>query len=105
MAELNLTKDTFEQEVLKSDKPVLVDFWAPWCNPCRMMGPVIEQFAQEYEGKYKVAKVNVEQEAELAQQYGIMSIPSILVFKNGGISSSTVGYTPKDILIKLVEQN
>lgn len=102
MAEINLTKENFEQEVLKSDKPVLVDFWAPWCGPCKMMGPVIEQFAKDYEGKYVVGKVNVDQQGELAQQYDIMSIPAIMVFKDGKIAASTVGYTPADILEKMI---
>lgn len=105
MAELNLTKENFEQEVLKSDKPVLVDFWAPWCGPCRMMGPVIEKFAEEYEGKCVVGKVNVDQQGELAQQYDIMSIPAIMVFKDGKITTSNVGYTPADILEKMIGEN
>lgn len=105
MKELNLTKENFAQEVLNSDKPVVVDFWAPWCGPCRMMAPVLEEFAQENEGKYKVAKVNVDEQPELASQYEIMSIPSLLVFKNGKVTASNTGFIPKDILLKFVEQN
>lgn len=102
MSEIILTKENFEQEVLKADKPVLVDFWAPWCGPCRMMAPVIEKFAEENNGKYVVGKVNVDQESELAQQYGIMSIPAIMVFKKGNITASNIGYTPADILQNMI---
>lgn len=105
MKELNLTKENFAQEVLNSDKPVLVDFWAPWCAPCRMMAPVLEEFAKEYGEKIKVAKVNVDEEEKLASQYGIMSIPALLVFKNGKVTASSAGFIPKENLLKLVEQN
>ena len=83
MAELKITRENFENEVIKSNIPVLIDFWAPWCGPCRMMGPIIEQLAEEYDGKAKVGKVNVDEEGELSQAFGVMSIPTIVLVKEG----------------------
>ena len=83
--ELTLTNESFENEVLHSDIPVIVDFWASWCGPCRMVAPIIEELAREYSGKAKVGKVNVDEEAELAVKYGIVSIPTVLIFKNGEV--------------------
>ena len=97
------TTENFEKEVLQSDVPVLVDFWATWCMPCKMLAPVIEEIAAEADG-YKVGKVDVEQEPELAQKYRIMSIPSILVFKNGKVAASTVGVQPKAALKELLNK-
>ena len=102
MAELVITNDNFEQEILKADKPAVVDFWAPWCGPCRMMGPVIEKFAEEFDGKYIVGKVNIDEEEELAEKFGVMSIPTIKVFKNGAETGSALGVQPREKLIELV---
>ena len=102
MAEITITKNNFSSEVLNSDKPVLVDFWASWCGPCKMLAPVIEQIAEEYEGKVKVGKVNVDEETELARQFQISSIPSLLVFKNGKVVKSAVGYMPKESVERLI---
>lgn len=95
MAEVVLTKDNFKNEVLESDIPVLVDFWATWCGPCRMLSPIIEEIAEEYEGSVKVGKVNVDEQPELAAQYGIESIPTVMYFKNGEVADTAIGYRPK----------
>lgn len=95
MAELKITRENFENEVMKSDIPVLIDFWAPWCGPCQMMGPIIEQLAEEYEGKAKVGKVNVDEEGELSQAFGVMSIPTIVLVKDGKVVRQAVGARPK----------
>lgn len=95
MAELKITRENFENEVMKSNIPVLIDFWAPWCGPCRMMGPIIEQLAEEYEGKAKVGKVNVDEEGELSQAFGVMSIPTIVLVKDGKVLKQAVGARPK----------
>ena len=95
MAELKITRENFENEVMKSDIPVLIDFWAPWCGPCRMMGPIMEQLAEEYEGKAKVGKVNVDEEGELSQAFGVMSIPTIVLVKDGKVVKQAVGARPK----------
>lgn len=102
MAVIELTKENFEEEVLKSDKPVLVDFWAAWCGPCRMVAPVISQLAEEHP-EYKIAKLDVDSQPELAGQYSIMSIPSIYVFKNGEVYNKTVGVQSKENLLKLFD--
>ena len=104
MKEIILTSDNFETEVLKSDVPVLVDFWAPWCGPCRMMGPVIEELANESDGSYKVGKVNVDDEIELASSYKVMSIPMLAVFKNGDIAEGSVGARPKEEVIEMINR-
>ncbi len=102
MAELVITNDNFEQEILKADKPAVVDFWAPWCGPCRMMGPVIEKFAEEFEGKYVVGKVNVDDEEELAGRFNIMSIPTIKIFKNGAEAATALGVQTREKLLELI---
>ena len=100
MAEIKLTLQNFENEVLKADKPVVVDFWAEWCGPCKMLAPVLSEIAEEYEGKVKVAKCNIDEEMQLAVQYGISSIPTILLFENGDIVKKSVGFAPKESLIE-----
>ena len=95
MAEIIITNKNFEEEVLKSDIPVLVDFWATWCGLCRMLAPIIEEIANEYEGKIKVGKVDVDQQAEIAMKYGIMSIPTLIYFKDGQPVAQSLGYKPK----------
>lgn len=103
MAEITITKDNFEAEVMKSDIPVLVDFWAPWCGPCRMLAPTVAQIAEEYEGKVKVGKVNVDDEGDLAAQFGIASIPTVMVFKNGEVTGTSVGLRPKAQLVAMFQ--
>ncbi len=100
--EVIITKENFENEVLKSDIPVLVDFWATWCGPCMMLSPIIEEIANEYAGKIKVGKINVDEEPELATSFGIMSIPTLMVFKNGEVTASSLGYKPKEDIISLL---
>ena len=101
MAELTITKDNFQAEVLESDIPVLVDFWATWCGPCKMIGPIVSEIAEEYEGKVKVGKVNVDEQPELAMQYKVSAIPTLFVFKGGEVAGQIVGFTGKDEIVKL----
>ncbi len=103
MSEVILTKDNFQAEVLDSSTPVLVDFWATWCGPCQMIGPVISEIAEEYAGKIKVGKVNVDEQMALAMQYQVASIPTLILFKNGEVAKRTMGAQPKENLIKLFE--
>lgn len=103
MAIIHGTKDNFEKEVLKSEVPVLVDFWAAWCGPCKALGPILENVAEEATNG-KVVKVNVDEEPELASQYRIMSIPTVILFKNGEAISKSVGLVGKDELIKLMNK-
>ncbi len=105
MAEVILTKENFETEVLKSDIPVLVDFWATWCGPCMMLSPVIAELAEEFEGKVKVGKVNVDEQNELAMQYRVASIPTLLLFKNGELAKTSVGFMPKNDIIATLGLN
>ncbi|NQV53112.1 MAG: thioredoxin [Flavobacteriales bacterium] len=100
---LELTDSNFEVEALNSDKPVMVDFWAEWCGPCRMVGPIVEEVANEYADKAVVGKLNVDNNPGVAQKYGIRSIPTILFFKNGEIVDRQVGAVPKAALIKKLE--
>ena len=98
-----LTSENFDREVLNSNKPVVVDFWATWCGPCRMLAPVIEEIANEYAGKVKVGKVNVDDERELALEYGVSSIPTVMVFQNGEVKQTSVGYRPKEEIEQLLK--
>ncbi len=98
MSEVKITKDTFEEKVLKSNIPVLVDFWAEWCGPCKVIGPILSELATENDGKITVAKINVDEEPELTQQYGILSIPTMKFFKNGQIVGEIVGAAPKSAI-------
>ncbi len=104
MVELHLTQSNWEDEVLNSDIPVLVDFWAPWCGPCRMVAPVVSEIAEEYQGKLKVGKLNTDEEPEIAVRYGIMSIPTLMIFKNGEVADQIIGAVPKEYLIEKLEQ-
>ena len=104
MKELKLTKENFTKEVLQADKPVLVDFWAPWCGPCRMASPIVEEIAQEYSTQFKVGKVNVDEEPELAAQFQVMSIPAFKVFRNGKLAKEAVGLRPKAQLIDMLRE-
>ena len=103
MSEIILTKANFEEEVLNADGKVLVDFLASWCGPCKMIAPVIEELAEELDGRVKVGKVNVDEEAELSIQYQVMSIPTILIFENGKVVGKSVGYSDKEELLELLE--
>ena len=102
MAVLHLTSNDFETEVLKSEIPVLVDFWAEWCGPCKMIAPTIEEIAQEYSGKVKVCKLNVEEGPQTSSDYGVMNIPTLMIFKGGEVVEKVVGAVPKrDIIAKI----
>jgi len=103
MSTIKITKDNFEQEVLKSDKPVLLDFWAEWCGPCRMVGPVVEEISKEVVGTAIVGKINVDEEMELAQSFNVMSIPTLVVVKDGKVVNTTVGFQSKEALMNLLK--
>ncbi len=104
MSDLVFTDSDFEEQVLKSEMPVVVDFWAPWCAPCRIVTPIIEELATEYEGKIKVGKMNVDDNPNFPSQYGIMSIPSILIFKNGAPVKTMIGAQSKDNYRKGIDE-
>lgn len=97
-----ITKDNFEKEIVKADKPVLVDFGASWCGPCRMLSPTIDEIAEEHP-EIKVCKINIDDEAELAIRHGVMSVPTLMIFKNGEIAQTAVGVRPKDEILDLLK--
>lgn len=100
MSVITLTKDNFQSEAVKSDKPVLIDFWASWCGPCRMVSPVVDEIAEEHP-EYKVCKVNVDEQNELAGSFGVMSIPTLVVMKDGKVVNKAVGARPKKSILEL----
>lgn len=100
--EIKLTKDNFDSEVINSNIPVLVDFWAAWCGPCRMIAPVIERIAEKFDGRIKVGKVNVDEEPEISLEYNIASIPTVMIFKNGEEVSKSIGYSDEAEIEQLI---
>ena len=99
---LTLTESNWNEEVVNSDKPVLVDFWAPWCGPCRIIAPIIEELAEEFEGQIKVGKLNTDENPNIAMQYGIRAIPTVILFKNGEVVDTRIGVQPKEALKQMV---
>lgn len=105
MKPIEVTDSTFQNEVIKSDKPVLVDFWAEWCGPCKMIAPMVEELAKEYDGKLKVGKVDVDSNQQISMQLGIRSIPTLLIFKGGRVVEQVVGAVPKRMLVEKVTKH
>lgn len=101
--EIKITKDNFEEEVIKSELPVVVDFWADWCGPCKMLTPVIEELSKDFEGKIKVGKINVDEEEELAMKFKVASIPTVMKFENGEITKSSIGFRTREQLTEILE--
>lgn len=104
MADVTFTDQNFEQEVIKNNLPVLVDFWAPWCAPCRIVSPIVEELAKEYEGKLKVGKLNVDENPDNASRYGVMSIPSLIIFKNGQPVKTIIGAQGKENFKRAIDE-
>ncbi|MDY7027565.1 MAG: thioredoxin [Spirochaetota bacterium] len=105
MAGITVTAESFEQEVLKADVPVIVDFWAEWCVPCKMIHPILDEIAKDYDGKVKVVKVNVDHQGELASQYNIISIPTLLLFKDGTVVNQQIGAGPRQTIEKFFKDH
>jgi len=103
MKTIAINETTFETEVLQSDKPTLVDLWAPWCGPCRMIAPVVEEIAAENEGRFKITKLNTDEHPQLASRFGVRSIPTLLFFKNGAVADQIVGAVPKKTIVARLE--
>ena len=102
---VNVTDASFEQDVLQSDVPVLVDYWAEWCGPCKMIAPVLEEMAEEYEGKLKVCKLNIDENEQTPPKFNIRGIPTLMLFKNGQVAATKIGAMPKSALFQWVESN
>ena len=103
--EIQVNDDNFKKEVLESEELVLVDFWAPWCMPCRMLAPTIEEIGEEMDGKVKVCKMNVDENVQYPQEYGIMSIPTVMLFKDGQVVETMIGLQPKEEIIKTIQEH
>lgn len=103
MSTIQITKNNFAKEVLNSKEPVLLDFWASWCGPCRMVAPAVDEIAEEMKGSAKVGKINIDEESELASQFRVMSIPTLMVVKDGKVSASSVGVKPKKDILRMLE--
>ena len=103
MALVTITDDNFEEEVIKSDKPVLIDFWAIWCGPCRIIAPIVEEMAKEYNGKVKIGKLDVDSNQQSSIKYGVRSIPTLLLFNNGEIKETIIGAVPKAQIVQKLE--
>lgn len=103
MGAVNITKHNFDKEVLESKEPVLLDFWAAWCGPCRMVSPIIDEVAKEVEGQAKVGKINIDEESELAREFQVMSIPTLMVIKDGKVTSTSVGLQSKEKILNMIE--
>ncbi len=101
---IEITDANFEEEVVQSDIPVLIDFWAPWCGPCRMVGPIVEEIANDYAGKIKVGKINTDDNQKVAAQFGIRSIPTLMIFSGGELKESLVGVQPKEVLAAKIDK-
>ena len=104
MSEIVITSDNFDEVVMQATQPVLVDFWATWCGPCRMLAPVIEELADEYDGKIVVGKIDVDECPELAAEFGVSSIPMVALFRNGEVVQTMVGYRPKDYYVGIINE-